>query len=167
MTRFSVIDRAKLRLREVAAGSLPPKVQLLEFWIFPGRPNLALDRLKPNKRHSPAPNKGAQLQDASPTTNDPKILATLSTPVLGTAASQSPRHRRRSPRQFDVHPNQTKQWKVQLLEGVTAFSGRKPGQNRRHPPSMSKSCTPRSGADAGERFLVRCARQGGIAGRKK
>ncbi|CDZ68380.1 Hypothetical protein NGAL_HAMBI2605_66710 [Neorhizobium galegae bv. orientalis] len=46
--------------------------------------------------------------------------------------------------QFDVHANQIKQWKDQLLEGAQAFSAMKRRRNRRARPSMSKHCTPRS-----------------------
>jgi len=47
-------------------------------------------------------------------------------------------------RQFDVHANQIKQWKDQLLEGRPAFSAIKRNRNRRVRPSMSKRFTPRS-----------------------
>ena len=46
--------------------------------------------------------------------------------------------------QFDVHANQIKQWKDQLLEGRQAFSAMKRRRNRRVQPSMSKRCTPNS-----------------------
>jgi transposase len=45
--------------------------------------------------------------------------------------------------QFDVHLNQIKQWKDQLLDGavgVSATTGRRNGS----PPSMSKASTPKS-----------------------
>ena len=46
--------------------------------------------------------------------------------------------------QFDVHANQIKQWKDQLLEGATGVFGDERRRNRRVQPSMSKHCTPRS-----------------------
>jgi transposase len=44
--------------------------------------------------------------------------------------------------QFDVHANQIKQWKEQLLEGLRVFSAMKPRRNRWVQLSMSKRCTP-------------------------
>ena len=38
--------------------------------------------------------------------------------------------------QFDVHANQIKQWKDQLLEGRRASSAMKPRRSRRVQPSM-------------------------------
>lgn len=46
--------------------------------------------------------------------------------------------------QFDVHANQIKQSKDQLLVGERAFSAMKPRRGRRTQPSMSKRCTPKS-----------------------
>jgi len=44
--------------------------------------------------------------------------------------------------QVDVHANQIKQWKDQLLEGRQAFSAMKRRRNRRVQRSMSKRCSP-------------------------
>lgn len=70
--------------------------------------------------------------------------------------------------QFDVHANQIKQWKDQLLEGATGVFGDEAkaeagGTNRRR---QNAACQDRR-TDIGERFFIRCARQGGIAGRKE
>ena len=46
--------------------------------------------------------------------------------------------------QFDVHANQIKQWKDQLLEGATVCSAMKRKRSRRVRPSMSKRCTRKS-----------------------
>jgi transposase-like protein len=45
--------------------------------------------------------------------------------------------------QFDVHANQIKQWKEQLLEGATGVLTLKPRQNRRPRPSTSKRFMPK------------------------
>jgi transposase-like protein len=60
--------------------------------------------------------------------------------------------------QFDVHPNQIKQWKDQLLEGQRMSSAIKRSRYRRVQSSISKRCTPRDklrlhgdrGTDTGE-----------------
>lgn len=69
--------------------------------------------------------------------------------------------------QFDVHANQIKQWKDQLLEGATGVFGdeakTEPASNRR----CQNAARQDRRIDTGERFFIRCARQGGIAGRKE
>ncbi|MBP1862009.1 transposase [Rhizobium herbae] len=44
--------------------------------------------------------------------------------------------------QFDVHANQIKQWKDQLLEGATGVFGDEAKAEPAVQPSMSKHCTP-------------------------
>lgn len=46
--------------------------------------------------------------------------------------------------QFDVHANQIKQWKDQLLRGRQVCSAMKRKRSRRVRPSMSKRCTRKS-----------------------
>lgn len=46
--------------------------------------------------------------------------------------------------QFDVHANQIKQWKDQLLEGAPAFSVMRTRRNRQGQPLMSKRFMPKS-----------------------
>ncbi|WP_458395757.1 IS3 family transposase [Rhizobium ruizarguesonis] len=69
---------------------------------------------------------------------------------------------------FDVHANQIKQWKDQLLEGATGVFG---DEAKAEPGGSNRRCqnTARQDrrTDTGERFFIRCARQGGIAGRKE
>jgi transposase-like protein len=78
--------------------------------------------------------------------------------------------------QFDVHVNQIKQWKDQLLEGATGVFGDETKAEPAGPTVDVK--TPH--AKIGEltlrtmlrgvaclRYEIRCARQGGIAGRKE
>ncbi len=45
--------------------------------------------------------------------------------------------------QFDVHANQIKQWKDQLLEGRRVCSAMTRRRSQRVRPSMSKRCTPK------------------------
>nr|WP_245416679.1 IS3 family transposase [Pseudochrobactrum asaccharolyticum] len=70
--------------------------------------------------------------------------------------------------QFDVHANQIKQWKDQLLQGATGVFG---DENKAEPtgPTVDvKTLHAKIGELTLENdFLFRCARQGGIAGRKK
>ena len=66
----------------------------------------------------------------------------------------------------DVHPTQITAWKAQLLEGAAGVFGR--GASATAPPRIGPEDAAREDrrADAGERFFVRCARQGGPAERK-
>jgi putative transposase len=70
--------------------------------------------------------------------------------------------------QFDVHANQIKQWKDQLLEGATGVFGDE-GKTEPAGPTVDVKNAARQDrrADIGERFFSRSARQGGIAGRKE
>lgn len=54
---------------------------------------------------------------------------------------------------FDMNPNQITQWKSQLQEAAPEVFGPGGGNRTSEPAVVRKRCTPRSGADAGERFL--------------
>ncbi|NTJ45092.1 IS3 family transposase [Agrobacterium larrymoorei] len=70
--------------------------------------------------------------------------------------------------QFDVHANQIKQWKEQLLEGATGVFGDETKAEPAGPTVDVKTLHAKIGELTLENgFFVRCARQGGIAGRKK
>ncbi|MCQ1838050.1 IS3 family transposase [Neorhizobium galegae] len=70
--------------------------------------------------------------------------------------------------QFDVHANQIKQWKDQLLEGATGVFGDEAKAEPAAPPVDIKTLHAKIGELTLENdFLGRSARQGGIAGRKK
>ncbi|WP_199823561.1 IS3 family transposase [Labrenzia sp. OB1] len=70
--------------------------------------------------------------------------------------------------QFDVHANQIKQWKDQLLEGAMGVFGDEAKREPATPPVDVKTLHAKIGELTLENgFFVRCARQGGIAGRKE
>ncbi|QEE45441.1 IS3 family transposase [Rhizobium sp. WL3] len=70
--------------------------------------------------------------------------------------------------QFDVHANQIKQWKDQLLEGATGVFGDEAKAEPAGPTVDVKTLHAKIGELTLENdFLFRCARQGGIAGRKE
>ncbi|MCM2435381.1 IS3 family transposase [Agrobacterium rosae] len=70
--------------------------------------------------------------------------------------------------QFDVHANQIKQWKDQLLEGATGVFGDEGKTEPAGPTVDVKTLHAKIGELTLENgFFVRCARQGGIAGRKE
>ncbi|WP_458380027.1 IS3 family transposase [Sinorhizobium medicae] len=70
--------------------------------------------------------------------------------------------------QFDVHANQIKQWKDQLLEGATGVFGDEAKTEPTAPTVDVKTLHAKIGELTLENgFFVRCARQGGIAGRKE
>ncbi|NEI52869.1 IS3 family transposase [Rhizobium leguminosarum] len=70
--------------------------------------------------------------------------------------------------QFDVHANQIKQWKDQLLEGATGVFGEEAKAEPAGPTVDVKTLHAKIGELTLENdFLFRCARQGGIAGRKE
>ncbi|MDE3763587.1 IS3 family transposase [Sinorhizobium meliloti] len=70
--------------------------------------------------------------------------------------------------QFDVHANQIKQWKDQLLEGATGVFGDEAKTEPTTPTVDVKTLHAKIGELTLENgFFVRCARQGGIAGRKE
>ncbi|WP_370671609.1 MULTISPECIES: IS3 family transposase, partial [Gammaproteobacteria] len=70
--------------------------------------------------------------------------------------------------QFDVHANQIKQWKDQLLEGATGVFGDETKAEPSGPTIDVKTLHAKIGELTLENdFLFRCARQGGIAGRKE
>ncbi|WP_353410132.1 IS3 family transposase [Brucella sp. NBRC 113783] len=70
--------------------------------------------------------------------------------------------------QFDVHANQIKQWKEQLLEGATGVFGDETKVEPAGPTVDVKTLHAKIGELTLENgFFVRCARQGGIAGRKE
>ncbi|WP_427147099.1 IS3 family transposase [Rhizobium leguminosarum] len=70
--------------------------------------------------------------------------------------------------QFDVHANQIKQWKDQLLEGATGVFGDEARTEPAGPIVDVKTLHAKIGELTLENdFLGRSARQGGIAGRKK
>ncbi|HHL7541872.1 TPA: IS3 family transposase, partial [Klebsiella pneumoniae] len=70
--------------------------------------------------------------------------------------------------QFDVHANQIKQWKDQLLEGATGVFGDETKAERSGPTIDVKTLHAKIGELTLENgFFIRCARQGGIAGRKE
>ncbi|WP_165130585.1 IS3 family transposase [Affinirhizobium rhizoryzae] len=70
--------------------------------------------------------------------------------------------------QFDVHANQIKQWKDQLLEGATGVFGDETKAEPAGPTVDVKTLYAKIGELTLENgFFIRCARQGGIAGRKE
>ncbi|WP_165405067.1 MULTISPECIES: IS3 family transposase [Rhizobium] len=70
--------------------------------------------------------------------------------------------------QFDVHANQIKQWKDQLLEGATAVFGDETKAEPAGPTVDVKTLHAKIGELTLENgFFIRCARQSGIAGRKE
>ncbi|MBY5325600.1 IS3 family transposase, partial [Rhizobium leguminosarum] len=70
--------------------------------------------------------------------------------------------------QFDVHANQIKQWKDQLLEGATGVFGDETKAEPAGPTVDVKTLHAKIGELTLENdFLFRCARQSGIAGRKE
>ncbi|MBD9520574.1 MULTISPECIES: IS3 family transposase [Ensifer] len=70
--------------------------------------------------------------------------------------------------QFDVHANQIKQWKDQLLEGATGVFGDETKAEPAGPTVDVKTLHAKIGELTLENgFFIRCARQGGIAGRKE
>ncbi len=70
--------------------------------------------------------------------------------------------------QFDVHANQIKQWKDQLLEGATGVFGDKAKIEPTTPAVDVKTLHAKIGELTPENdFFVRGARQGGIAQRKE
>ncbi|MEJ5023698.1 IS3 family transposase [Brucella anthropi] len=70
--------------------------------------------------------------------------------------------------QFDVHANQIKQWKDQLLEGATGVFGDEAKAEPAGPTVDVKTLHAKIGELTLENgFFVRCARQGRIAGRKE
>ncbi|NHT77151.1 IS3 family transposase [Rhizobiaceae bacterium CRRU44] len=70
--------------------------------------------------------------------------------------------------QFDVHANQIKQWKDQLLEGATGVFGDEAKAEPAGPAVDVKTLHAKIGELTLENgFFIRCARQGGIAGRKE
>ncbi|MFS2155635.1 IS3 family transposase [Rhizobium sp. Rhizsp42] len=70
--------------------------------------------------------------------------------------------------QFDVHTNQIKQWKDQLLEGATGVFGDDAKAEPAAPTVDVKTLHAKIGELTLENgFFIRCARQGGIAGRKE
>ncbi|WP_193559555.1 MULTISPECIES: IS3 family transposase [Rhizobium/Agrobacterium group] len=70
--------------------------------------------------------------------------------------------------QFDVHANQIKQWKDQLLEGATGVFGDETKAEPADPTVDVKTLHAKIGELTLENdFLGRSARQGGIAGRKE
>ncbi|WP_187182038.1 IS3 family transposase [Rhizobium sp. WL3] len=70
--------------------------------------------------------------------------------------------------QFDVHANQIKQWKDQLLEGATGVFGDETKAEPTGPTIDVKTLHAKIGELTLENgFFIRCARQGGIAGRKE
>ncbi|MGV1803796.1 IS3 family transposase [Agrobacterium vitis] len=70
--------------------------------------------------------------------------------------------------QFDVHANQIKQWKDQLLEGATGVFGDETKAEPTGPTVDVKTLHAKIGELTLENgFFIRCARQGGIAGRKE
>ncbi|WP_182506190.1 IS3 family transposase [Brucella anthropi] len=70
--------------------------------------------------------------------------------------------------QFDVHANQIKQWKDQLLEGATGVFGNEAKAEPAGPSIDVKTLHAKIGELTLENgFFVQCARQGGIAGRKE
>ncbi|WFR97879.1 IS3 family transposase [Rhizobium tumorigenes] len=70
--------------------------------------------------------------------------------------------------QFDVHANQIKQWKDQLLEGATGVFSDEAKAEPAGPTVDVKTLHAKIGELTLENgFFIRCARQGGIAGRKE
>ncbi|MGO7042261.1 IS3 family transposase [Rhizobium acaciae] len=70
--------------------------------------------------------------------------------------------------QFDVHANQIKQWKDQVLEGATGVFGDETKAEPAGPTVDVKTLHAKIGELTLENgFFIRCARQSGIAGRKE
>ena len=69
--------------------------------------------------------------------------------------------------QFDVHPNQITQWRGQLLEGAAAVFGDGAKAERGSGGRREDAACEDRGADAGERFFGRRARQGRTAASAK
>lgn len=70
-------------------------------------------------------------------------------------------------RQFDVHANQIKQWKDQLLEGATGVLAVTPRQKRRLRPSTSKRFMPKYANWHWKTIFCQGRSQGGLSGGKK